>query len=162
VALHPFIGPWFVLQFRNIFYTDGRTPWTRDQPVAMPVPTHRTTQTHNKRTQTSMPWVGLEPTIPVSERAKRVHTLDRAAAVIGSLNKLLNKNYRYTSLLWVYLHMKKCRLTCFCVVCLRSLCRCGPSVSCSVYFQARPVNYLQTNRMAPQIKHSPTPCYVSQ
>jgi hypothetical protein len=27
-----------------IFYTVGRTPWTGDQPVARPLPTHRTTQ----------------------------------------------------------------------------------------------------------------------
>jgi hypothetical protein len=29
------------------FYTVGRTPWTGDQPVARPLPTHRTTQTQN-------------------------------------------------------------------------------------------------------------------
>jgi hypothetical protein len=28
-----------------------------------------------------MPWVGFEPTIPASERAKRVHALDRSATV---------------------------------------------------------------------------------
>jgi hypothetical protein len=28
-----------------------------------------------------MPWVGFEPTIPASERAKTVHALDRAATV---------------------------------------------------------------------------------
>jgi hypothetical protein len=39
------------------------------------------TQTQNK--QTSMPQVGFEPTIPVFERAKTVHVLDRAATVIG-------------------------------------------------------------------------------
>jgi hypothetical protein len=44
---------------------------------------HWTTQTQNRRTQTSMPWVGFEPTIPVFERAKTAHALDRAAAVIG-------------------------------------------------------------------------------
>jgi hypothetical protein len=48
-----------------ILYTVGRTPWTGDQPAARPLPTHRTTQTQNKRTQTSMPRVGFEPTIPV-------------------------------------------------------------------------------------------------
>jgi hypothetical protein len=32
-----------------ILYTVGRTPWTGDQPVARRLPTHRTTQTHNKR-----------------------------------------------------------------------------------------------------------------
>jgi hypothetical protein len=46
---------------------------------------HTTTQTQNKRTQTSMPLVGLEPTIPVSERTKTVHALDRAATVIGHM-----------------------------------------------------------------------------
>jgi hypothetical protein len=30
-----------------------------------------------------MPRVGYEPTIPVFERAKTVHALDRAATVIG-------------------------------------------------------------------------------
>jgi hypothetical protein len=33
-----------------ILYTVGRTPWTGDQPVARPLPTYRTTQTQNKRT----------------------------------------------------------------------------------------------------------------
>jgi hypothetical protein len=32
-------------------YTVGRTPWTGDQSVGRPLPTHRTTQTQNKRTQ---------------------------------------------------------------------------------------------------------------
>jgi hypothetical protein len=49
MALRPFVGPWPLLQFRNLFYTDSRTPWTSDQPVARPLPTHRTTQTQNKR-----------------------------------------------------------------------------------------------------------------
>jgi hypothetical protein len=30
-----------------------------------------------------MPQVGVEPTIPVFERAKTVHALDRAAIMIG-------------------------------------------------------------------------------
>jgi hypothetical protein len=41
--------------------------------------------TQNKLTETSMPWVGFDPIIPVFERAKTVHALDRAATVIGSL-----------------------------------------------------------------------------
>jgi hypothetical protein len=72
-----------------ILYTAGRTPWTEDQPVARPLPTHRTTQTQNKRTQTSIPRVGFEPTIPVLEWAKTVHTSDRAATVIGHEKILL-------------------------------------------------------------------------
>jgi hypothetical protein len=45
MALQPFVRPWPLLQFRNLFYTVGRTPWTSDQPVARPLPTHRRTQT---------------------------------------------------------------------------------------------------------------------
>jgi hypothetical protein len=85
MALQPFVGPLPLLQFRNHLYTDGRIPWTGDQPVARPLPTHRTTQTQNKHTETSMPWVGFEPTIPAFERAKTVHALDAAATVIGWL-----------------------------------------------------------------------------
>jgi hypothetical protein len=54
-----------------------------DQPVARPLPTHRTTETQNKRTQTSMPSVGFEPTIPAFERARKVHALGRATTVTG-------------------------------------------------------------------------------
>jgi hypothetical protein len=43
---------------------------------------HRTTQTHNKCIQTSMPLVGFELTIPVSKRPKTVHDLDLSATVI--------------------------------------------------------------------------------
>jgi hypothetical protein len=40
-----------------ILYTAGRTPWTGDQPVARPLPTQRTTQTENKRTQYRHPYL---------------------------------------------------------------------------------------------------------
>jgi hypothetical protein len=53
-----------------ILYKVGRTPWTGDQHVASPLSTHRTEQTQNKRTQTSMPRVGFEPMTPVLEGAK--------------------------------------------------------------------------------------------
>jgi hypothetical protein len=36
-----------------------------------------------------MPQVGYEPMIPVFERAKTVHTLDRAATLIGSVDLLI-------------------------------------------------------------------------
>jgi hypothetical protein len=52
-----------------------------------------------------MPSVGFEPTIPASERAKTVHTLDRAATLIANFSKypycyehtdlLLNIIYRH-------------------------------------------------------------------
>jgi hypothetical protein len=83
MALQPFC--WTLAAIRSfIFYIVGMTPWTGDQPVARPLPAHRTAQTQNKRTQTSMPQVGFEPTIPVFEREKTVHDLDRAPTVIGS------------------------------------------------------------------------------
>jgi hypothetical protein len=66
-----------------ILYIVRRTPWTGDQPVARPLPTHSTIQTQSKRTQTSIPWVRFEPTIPGFERVKTVHALDRAATVIA-------------------------------------------------------------------------------
>jgi hypothetical protein len=72
----------YFFSFLNI-YTVGRTPWTGDQPIARLLPTHRTTQTQNKRTQASMSRVGFKPTIPVFDRAKTVHALDPAAIVIG-------------------------------------------------------------------------------
>jgi hypothetical protein len=37
---------------------------------------NRTTQTQNKRRETSTPWVGFEPSLPVFERAKTFHALD--------------------------------------------------------------------------------------
>jgi hypothetical protein len=80
VALQSFVWSWPLLQFRNLFYTDGRTPWTKDQPAASPRPSHGTTQT---RTQTLTPWVRFEPTITASEQEKTVYALDRAATVIG-------------------------------------------------------------------------------
>jgi hypothetical protein len=57
-------GPWPLFQFLNL-HTVSRTPWTGDQPVARLLPTHKTTQTQIKRTQTSIPLVGFEHTISV-------------------------------------------------------------------------------------------------
>jgi hypothetical protein len=83
MTLQPFVGPWAFSSFL-ILYTLGRSPWAGDQSVARPLPTHRTTQTHNKLTQTSMLWVGFEPTMPAFERAKTVYALDSVATVIGT------------------------------------------------------------------------------
>jgi hypothetical protein len=72
-----------------ILYTVARSLWTGDQPVAWPLPTHRTIQTQNKHTGTSMSRVGIEPTIPVLEWADTVYGLDCAATVIG-INYIYN------------------------------------------------------------------------
>jgi hypothetical protein len=37
IAVQPFVGPWPFFQFLDPI------PWTGDQPVARPLPTHRTT-----------------------------------------------------------------------------------------------------------------------
>jgi hypothetical protein len=76
MALHP-LWTWQLFEFLNP-YTVDRTHWTGDQPVARPLPTHKT-QTQNKRTQTFIPRVGFEPSIPVFERVKLVHASDHAA-----------------------------------------------------------------------------------
>jgi hypothetical protein len=52
MALSAHSGPRPLIQFRNHFYTDGRTPWTSDQPVARPLHKHKTTQTPYKRIHT--------------------------------------------------------------------------------------------------------------
>jgi hypothetical protein len=49
MVLQPLVGSSPLLQFRNLFNADGRTPWTSDQPVTRPLPIRRTTQTQNKR-----------------------------------------------------------------------------------------------------------------
>jgi hypothetical protein len=59
----PLLGLGRFLSFL-IIYTVGRPPWTGDQPVARPLPTHRATQTQNKRAR-----------FEHFERAKTVHAL---------------------------------------------------------------------------------------
>jgi hypothetical protein len=50
-----------------VLYIVGRTPWTEDQPVARPLPTHRKHE-QNKRTQTSMSGIRTHfPGVRVSE-----------------------------------------------------------------------------------------------
>jgi hypothetical protein len=79
------LWPWPLFQFLNL-YTVGRTPWTGDEPVARPRPPNST--------QTSMPRVEFEPTIPVFERTKTVHVLHGAANVIGIyLNRYFELNH---------------------------------------------------------------------
>jgi hypothetical protein len=82
MALQPFVGPWPLFQFLNL-YTVGRTPWTEDQPVARPLPIQGTTQTQNKRTQYNHAWSGIRTHYPRVRAGKRVHALDRGATVIG-------------------------------------------------------------------------------
>jgi hypothetical protein len=54
---------------------------------------HTSTQIQKKRTQISMPPVGLEPTTRMFERARTVHVLDRTATVIGYWSTSMWKLY---------------------------------------------------------------------
>jgi hypothetical protein len=87
MALQPF-GPSSLFQFLNPIHSRQDSLNGGDQPVARPLPTHRTTQTQNKSTQASMPRVGFEPTTPVFKRAKTVRALDRAKTVIGGVRNM--------------------------------------------------------------------------
>jgi hypothetical protein len=49
MALQSLLGPDLFFSSVIIFYTDDRAPWASDKPVTRPLPTHRTTQTQNKR-----------------------------------------------------------------------------------------------------------------
>jgi hypothetical protein len=94
MALQPFVGPLPLFSFLML-YTVGRTPLTGDQPVARPLPIHRSVQTQNKRAHTSMPGVGFEPTTTEFELAKTVHALDRAATLIGAFLNYAQNNSRH-------------------------------------------------------------------
>jgi hypothetical protein len=76
-SIHPPTHQWFYRPLLDLgrffssftFLPVGRTPWTIDQPITRLLPAHRTTQSQNKHTQTSMPQIGFEPMIPVFEWA---------------------------------------------------------------------------------------------
>jgi hypothetical protein len=92
IALQPL---WALATFQSPdLFTIDRTPWTRDQLIARPLPKHRTAQTQNKHIythQTSMAWVGFEPTIRVSQQAKTVHVLDHSATVTRKCTHTLHQ-----------------------------------------------------------------------
>jgi hypothetical protein len=83
MALQPFFfGPWPLFQFLNLF-TQLIGLLGREISLSQGYYLYK----QNKRTQTSMPQVGFESTIPVFDRAKKIHALDRAATVIGAIRK---------------------------------------------------------------------------
>jgi hypothetical protein len=78
-----FSGPWPIIKFRNNF---SHTLGILGHVISPSKGSYLTTEQHEHRInacthQTAMPWVGFKPTIPASERAKKVHALDRAAIV---------------------------------------------------------------------------------
>lgn len=94
MALQPSLAPAASFSFL-ILNTVGRTPSMGDQPVTRLLTTQENTQ--NKYRQTSMPLKGeLQPMIPVFERAKTSHALDRMATVIGFYMTKIYKLRIYT------------------------------------------------------------------
>jgi hypothetical protein len=79
----PIHGPGLFIQFRNRFsQTVAFLGWVISSSQGL----YLNTGQHKHRIiaytqQTSMPWVGFEPTIPASGRAKTVHASDREATV---------------------------------------------------------------------------------
>jgi hypothetical protein len=64
--------------------TVGRTPWTRDQLVARPLPVHKHRKSRTTQTLNIHALSGIRTHGSASTRAKTVHALDRWATVTGS------------------------------------------------------------------------------
>jgi hypothetical protein len=100
MALPAHSGPRPLIQFRNHFYTDGRTPCTSDQPVARPLPKHRTTWTQNKRIHTpnihALSGIRAhDPSVRASEDSSCLRPrgyCDRLSADITGAYHILNPN----------------------------------------------------------------------
>jgi hypothetical protein len=77
VHLQPFVRPWPLSHFFifSILFTIDRI----GREIGPSQGWYLRTEQHkqNKRTQTSMPRVGFEPTTPAFELAKTIHALDR-------------------------------------------------------------------------------------
>jgi hypothetical protein len=83
IALPAYSGPWPLIQFHNHF---SQRIGLLGRVINPSQGLYLNTWQHKHRInvythQTSMPWVGFEPTIPASERTNTVHALDRAATV---------------------------------------------------------------------------------
>jgi hypothetical protein len=82
MALQSFVEPLPLFQFLNLFTQFVELLGRAINPSQSRY-LHSGQHKQNIRTQTSMSQAGFESTIPVFERAKTVHALDRAATVIG-------------------------------------------------------------------------------
>jgi hypothetical protein len=71
VALQPFVGPRPLFQFRDLFYTDGRTPWSAGRKAATFTQDNTNTDIH------------ALSGIRTHDPSVRANVLDRAATVTG-------------------------------------------------------------------------------
>jgi hypothetical protein len=97
MALPTHSGPKPLIQFRNYF---SQTVGLLGRVIRPSQGPYLNSGQHKHRInaythQTSMPWVGFEPTIPASERAKIVHALDRKATVTGLISVMYNTYHQY-------------------------------------------------------------------
>jgi hypothetical protein len=92
LVLQPSVWPWALFQFLNL-NTDGRTPWTGDQHVARPLPTHRTTQTQNTHTDIHVS-SGIQTHDP-SVRARKDISYLRQRTLLFSINKKYSCKIKY-------------------------------------------------------------------
>jgi hypothetical protein len=84
-----FVGPWPLFSF--LIFTQSVGPLGRGISPSQGRYLHtQDSKTQNECTQTTMPRVGFEPSVPVFGRAKRVHALDREASVIGFIYSFFN------------------------------------------------------------------------
>jgi hypothetical protein len=90
LSLQPSFGPWQRLRYLDP--THGRISRTEDQPLTRPLPTHRTTQTRSRHTQTSMPRVGFYLTAQFFEGGGGIHALGCVANVLGSSSPYRTKS----------------------------------------------------------------------
>jgi hypothetical protein len=101
MALQPFVLPWPLFQFLDLFIQSAGFLGREISPSQSRY-LHTGRYKHKiKRTQTSMPQVGFEHTTPVFKWAKTVDALDRAASVIGA-KTLRNLNYGCVQLDQIY------------------------------------------------------------
>jgi hypothetical protein len=91
MALQTFVGSWPLFQFLDLL--NSRKDSLDGGLARRKAATCTQDSTHTEfNAQTSMPQVGFEPTIPVFERAKTVHALDRAVTVMGTREIYRHKN----------------------------------------------------------------------
>jgi hypothetical protein len=97
LLLYSPLGPWPLLfSFMIILQTVGLLGRVISSSQGFYLNTGQHTHRINASThQTSMPFVGFEPTIPASERAKTVHALDLSGTVTGILHMLPPSNLHH-------------------------------------------------------------------
>jgi hypothetical protein len=78
-----------------VAFSVERTPWTGDQHVA------RTMQKQNERTQTSMPRVGFEPTIPIFKASEDSSCLSAATA----MGNFCHCHCKYLNMITLSMHL---------------------------------------------------------